>query len=117
MDADALARAALAPGTPGHEAVRARFGEVILARATDETDRARPVDRARLAGIVFSDPGARADLEAIVPASPLARLLGKLVRPQDDGVAATITVGANAVRIEVPSGAVIEVRRVHPPRP
>jgi dephospho-CoA kinase len=59
IDADALARSALAPGTPGLAAVVARFGPGVL-------DAAGTLDRSVLAGIVFADPAARLDLEAIV---------------------------------------------------
>jgi dephospho-CoA kinase len=59
FDADVLAREAVEPGTPGHEAVVARFGADVLAPGGD-------VDREALAAIVFADPAARRDLEAIV---------------------------------------------------
>ena len=59
IDADKLARDAVAPGTPGLSAVVARFGDSVL-----QADGA--LDRRALARIVFSDPRARADLEAIV---------------------------------------------------
>jgi dephospho-CoA kinase len=59
IDADALARQALAPGTPELAAVVARFGEDVL-------DPSGALDRKRLANIVFNDPDARRDLEAIV---------------------------------------------------
>ena len=59
IDADRLARLAVAPGSPGLGAVVRRFGQEIL--RPDGT-----LDRAALGRIVFSDPGARADLEAIV---------------------------------------------------
>ena len=59
LDADALARNALAQGTPGLASVVARFGAGVLA-----PDGA--LDRPALARIVFSDRTARADLEAIV---------------------------------------------------
>ena len=58
IDADLLAREAVAPGTPGLAAVVARFGPQVL--ANDQ------LDRAALAEIIFADPAARADLEAIV---------------------------------------------------
>jgi dephospho-CoA kinase len=59
IDADQLARDAVAPGTPGLAAVRARFGhEVITASGS--------LDRGHLARIVFADAASRADLEAIV---------------------------------------------------
>lgn len=59
LDADQLAHAVIAPGTPGHAAVVARFGSGILAPEG-------AVDRRVLARIVFADAKARRDLEAIV---------------------------------------------------
>jgi dephospho-CoA kinase len=59
VDADVLAREAVAPGTPGLAAVVARFGSQVLAPD-------RSLDRKALAAIVFADPSARRDLEAIV---------------------------------------------------
>jgi dephospho-CoA kinase len=59
LDADAFSREALAPGTPGHDEALARFGDAV--RAPDGT-----LDRAALAGIVFSDPARLRELEAIV---------------------------------------------------
>jgi dephospho-CoA kinase len=59
IDADRLARDAVAPGSRALEAVVARFGASL--RLPDGS-----LDRASLARIVFSDRGARADLEAIV---------------------------------------------------
>lgn len=59
VDADRLARLAVAPGSPGLAAVVERFGDSVLRR--DGT-----LDRAALAAIVFADRVARADLEAIV---------------------------------------------------
>lgn len=59
IDADQLARAAVAPGSPGLAAVVAEFGEGVL---TPEGELNRPA----LGEIVFSDPDARARLNAIV---------------------------------------------------
>lgn len=59
IDADRLARDAVAPGSPALEAVIARFGRSIL-----QPDGS--LHRAALGRIVFSDRAARADLEAIV---------------------------------------------------
>ena len=59
VDADKLARLAVAPGTPGLAAIVERFGTSVL--RGDGT-----LDRSALAEIVFSDRAARADLEAIV---------------------------------------------------
>jgi dephospho-CoA kinase len=59
FDADVLAREAVEPGTPGHAAVIERFGADVLAPGG-------ALDREALASIVFADPAARRDLEAIV---------------------------------------------------
>ena len=59
IDADVLARAAVAPGTPGLAAIAARFGTGVL--AGDGT-----LDRPALGRIVFGDTKARTALEAIV---------------------------------------------------
>ncbi len=59
VDADRLAREVVAAGTPGYDAVVARFGpEVVAADGS--------LDRRTLASLVFDDPGALADLNAIV---------------------------------------------------
>jgi dephospho-CoA kinase len=59
FDADVLAREAVAPGTEGHRAVVERFGAAVLAPGGE-------LDREALAAVVFADPAARRDLEAIV---------------------------------------------------
>jgi dephospho-CoA kinase len=59
IDADILARHAVAPGTPGLVAVVERFGSSVL--ATDGS-----LNRRALADIVFADPEARRDLENII---------------------------------------------------
>lgn len=59
FDADVLAREAVAPGTEGHRAVVERFGADVLAPGGE-------LDREALAAVVFADPAARRDLEAIV---------------------------------------------------
>jgi dephospho-CoA kinase len=59
IDADALSREVVAPNTEGLAAVVSRFGPQVL-----NADGA--LDRAELAEIVFSNPPARAELEAIV---------------------------------------------------
>jgi dephospho-CoA kinase len=58
VDADRLARDAVAPGSPGLEQVAERFGPSVIA-----ADGA--LDRAALGTIVFADPAARKELEAI----------------------------------------------------
>ncbi|MCC7195189.1 MAG: dephospho-CoA kinase [Gemmatimonadaceae bacterium] len=59
LDADSLARDAVAHGTPGRAAVVARFGSGVIRRDGS-------LDRPALGRIVFANPGALADLEAIV---------------------------------------------------
>jgi dephospho-CoA kinase len=59
IDADVLAREVVAPGAPGLAAVVARFGAHVL-----HADGS--LDRQALAAIVFADPAARVDLEAII---------------------------------------------------
>ena len=58
IDADLLAREVVAVGSPGLAAIEQRFGDTVLAPD-------RSLDRGALGEIVFSDPVARRDLEAI----------------------------------------------------
>jgi dephospho-CoA kinase len=71
IDADLLAREVVAPGTPGFRAVVARFGPGVV-------DPDGGLDRRALAGIVFADPGALADLNAIVHPAVRARIDDRL---------------------------------------
>ncbi len=64
IDADALGHRAIAPDAPGYKAVVDTFGKWILAPDGQ-------VDRAKLARIVFTDPDALIQLEAII--HPLVR--------------------------------------------
>ena len=64
IDADVLARDVVALGTEGLKAVVARFGDSVL--AADGS-----LDRRALARMIFADPQARADLNAII--HPLVR--------------------------------------------
>lgn len=82
VDADALARAATAPGGPAYDPVVARFGPAVVG-----ADGA--LDRRRLAEVVFADPAARGDLEAIV--HPCVRA----------GVAAAVAAEAGTGRVVV----------------
>jgi len=59
IDADQLARAAVAKGTPTLAAVAAAFGAEVLTEGGE-------LDRSRMAARVFADPGARRRLEALV---------------------------------------------------
>jgi dephospho-CoA kinase len=66
VDADALARAAVAPGSPA-------LGEIARAFGPDVLGPDGALDRKRMAALVFSDPEARRRLEAIThPAVRLA---------------------------------------------
>jgi dephospho-CoA kinase len=58
VDADHLARVAIERGSEGFDEIVARFGEKILANGD--------INRKALAEIVFSDPVAKRDLEAII---------------------------------------------------
>jgi dephospho-CoA kinase len=58
VDADAVARAVVEPGTPALAALVERFGAGIL--AADGS-----LDRAALAAVAFADEASRSDLEAI----------------------------------------------------
>lgn len=64
IDADALARKVVAPGTPGLADVVSMFGDGVL-RADGG------LDRARLGTLVFNDPAQREQLNAII--HPLVR--------------------------------------------
>ena len=64
IDADAASRAVVAPGTPGLAQVVKRFGSGVLG-ANGE------IERRALRNLIFSDPNARRDLEALL--QPLIR--------------------------------------------
>ncbi|MGY2128108.1 dephospho-CoA kinase [Blastococcus sp. SYSU DS0617] len=64
VDADRIAREVVAPGTPGLAAIVDAFGTSVL--SADGS-----LDRPALASVVFTDPEARARLDAIV--HPLVR--------------------------------------------
>jgi len=58
IDADQLARMAIERGSDGFADVMLRFGDEIIVNGD--------IDRKKLAEVVFSDPQARKDLEAII---------------------------------------------------
>lgn len=58
LDADRLAHGVETAGTEATQAIAARFGDVLAADGA--------VDRRKLGALVFGDPDARRDLEAIV---------------------------------------------------
>ena len=82
IDADAVAREVVEPGTPGLAAVVAEFGEAILRR--DGT-----LDREGLGRIVFGDPDKLARLNAIVHplvGERIAARMAEVEREHPDGV-------------------------------
>jgi len=85
IDADDEARAATGPGGAALEAVIWRFGEAF--RGADGG-----LDRAALARVVFDDPAALADLEAIVHPVVRRRILA--------GLASADSAGRPAVAVE-----------------
>jgi dephospho-CoA kinase len=79
IDADALARAVVEPGSDGLRQVVAAFGEPML----------RPdgsLDRAALAAVVFADPERRRELEAITHPRIAARTSELVAAAPDDAV-------------------------------
>jgi len=78
IDADRVARDVLDRGEPALDAVIARFGGGLL-----RADGA--LDRAALGRIVFADPAALHDLEAIVHPAVRPRILAALAEADQDG--------------------------------
>ena len=85
IDADAVARDVVEPGEPALELVLGRFGDAV--RTPDGR-----LDRAALGRIVFADPDALRDLEAIVHPAVRPRILA--------AIAAADAAGAPAVVVE-----------------
>ncbi len=72
LDADAYAREALAPGSPGTRAVAERYGEQVVAEGAGERGEPLPaLDRGALGRIVFNDAAELRWLEQLV--HPLVR--------------------------------------------
>lgn len=78
VDADVLARDAVAPGTPALAAILARFGSDVL-------DDHQALDRKKLGAIVFTDVSSRRDLERIVHPAVQAAINTWLVTTERDG--------------------------------
>jgi dephospho-CoA kinase len=87
VDADVLARQAVAPTGPAYQAVVDRFGPSVV--AADGS-----LDRRRLAEVVFADRAERAALEAIVHPAVRAGVAQQ--------VAAAGATGAEVVVVDVP---------------
>jgi len=71
IDADAIAHEVIRKGTPAYAAILRRFGEGILGPDGE-------IDRRRLGEIVFRDPAALRDLEAIVHPAVLEAIRERL---------------------------------------
>lgn len=92
VDADALAREVVEPGRPGYDAVVARFGSAVV--GPDGR-----LDRPTLAALVFSDPAARADLNAIVHPLVAEETLRRVAGlPQDSVVVMDVPLLVEAAR-------------------
>jgi dephospho-CoA kinase len=76
--ADQEAHLLMAPGGPVWTEIRARFGAGVL--GADGT-----VDRKALGRLVFNDPSARRDLEAIVQPRVIAAMKAEAARLRDEG--------------------------------
>lgn len=87
IDADALAREVVDPGTAALGEIASRFGREVI--AADGR-----LDRARLGSIVFADPGARRDLDRIT--HPRVRDL------LQQRIAAALAADAHLIVAEVP---------------
>lgn len=83
IDADRVARDVLDRGEPALEAVVARFGDGLL---RDDGQ----LDRATLGRIVFEDPAALRDLEAIVHPAVRPRIQAALVEADRAGAVAVV---------------------------
>ena len=79
IDADAVYHELIAPGAPLWHALKRRFGEGIV--APDGT-----IDRRALGAIVFADPAALADLDALTHPAVVAAVRTRLAALEDDDV-------------------------------
>ena len=71
IDADVVAREAVAPGGAAHDAVVERFGPAVVAAGGE-------IDRPALAAMVFADEAARQDLNGIVHPAVRAEVLERV---------------------------------------
>jgi dephospho-CoA kinase len=82
VDADRVARDVLDRGEPALDAVAARFGADLV--------RNGELDRAALGRLVFADPAALRDLEAIVHPAVRPRILAAIVEAERGGATAVV---------------------------
>ena len=100
VDADKIGHFVYRPGSEGFRAVVEAFGREVV--AADGT-----IDRARLGAIVFSDPEARARLNAIVHPRIGAELAARIAAARDDGYDGPVVVEA-AILIEAGWRAIVD---------
>jgi len=93
IDSDSVAREVVAPGGPAHDALVARFGPALA------------VDRRALAELVFSEPAALADLNAIVHPAVREEVSRRLEELRDGGAAVVVL----AVPLLVETGGAYDV--------
>jgi dephospho-CoA kinase len=89
VDADAIAHQVTAPGEPTLDAVVARFGADL--RRADGS-----LDRPALGRIVFADPAALRDLEAIVHPAVRPRIEAAVIGAEDAGA---IVIAVEAIKL------------------
>lgn len=82
VDVDAIGRAVIEPDGRAYQAVVELFGDAILT-ASDEPS--PPIDRGKLAGIVFGDPAELARLESVSHPAINAELDDQLSAAASDG--------------------------------
>ena len=73
VDTDVVARQVVAPGGPAYDALVRRFGPTLAA------------DRRALAGVVFSDPSALADLNGIVHPTVREEVARRMAELREEG--------------------------------
>jgi dephospho-CoA kinase len=78
VDSDQLARDVIERGSEGFDQVVSRFGDAILKDGE--------IDRGALARIVFDDPSARRDLEAIIHPRVRAKYESMIARASSDAI-------------------------------
>jgi dephospho-CoA kinase len=83
IDADRIGHAVLAPRGAARDEVLARFGPEVLGPDGG-------IDRARLGALVFADPVARRDLEAISHPHIYAEMERRLAQPHAEGAVVVI---------------------------
>ena len=92
IDADEVAHQVIRPGTPAYEQIVEKFGPEILAAGEENGERRMEnggveIDRRRLGVIVFDDPEALAQLEAIVHPATLEEVECRIGASAADAVA------------------------------